>query len=104
MNDVLAIPLSPEISDLVQKFLRHLDAERGLAEKTLEAYERDLRQFMLFLSNYQGETITLLMLEQLDVRSFRSFLARRRTTGASSRSLARTLSALRSFFSFSQSA
>lgn len=98
--DVLAIPLSPQISDLVKQFLRHLDAERGLAAKTLEAYERDLRQFMLFLSSYQGESVSIPMLDELNVRDFRSFLARRRKEGASSRSLARTLSALRSFFRF----
>jgi integrase/recombinase XerC len=98
--NVLAIPLSPQISDLMKKFLRHLDAERGLAAKTLEAYERDLRQFMLFLSSYQGESVSIPMLDELNVRDFRSFLARRRKEGASSRSLARTLSALRSFFRF----
>ncbi len=99
-NDILAMPITPQVSDLVQKFLRHLNAERGLADKTLEAYERDLRQFMLFLSGYRGESVSIHMLDELDVRVFRSFLARRRNEGASSRSLARTLSALRGFFRF----
>ena len=99
--DVLAQPVSPQILDLVKSWLRHLDAERGLAAKTLEAYERDLRSFMLFLSDYHGETVNLSRLEKLDVRSFRSFLARRRSKDeASSRSLARTLSALRGFFRY----
>lgn len=99
-HDVLATPLSQEVKGLVQSFLRHLGAERGLAGKTLEAYERDLRQFTLFLSSHQGESVTCNMLEELTVRDFRSFLARRRNGGASSRSLARTLSALRSFFRY----
>ena len=104
--DILVLPISPQVGDQIQRFLRHLDAERGLAAKTLEAYERDLRQFMLFLSSYQGESVTLDILEALDVRGFRSFLAQRRAgnagraEGASSRSLARSLSALRSFFRF----
>ncbi len=98
--DVLAIPVSRQISDQIQLFLRHLDAERGLAGKTLEAYERDLCQFMAFLSSYQGQSVTIDMLEAIDVRGFRSFLARRRAQGTSSRSLARSLSALRSFFRF----
>ncbi len=104
--DVLAIPVAPQVNEQIQRFLRHLDAERGLADKTLEAYERDVRQFMLFLSSYRGTSVTIPMLNDLDVRGFRSFLAQRRaekpgqTKGASSRSLARTLSALRSFFRF----
>ncbi|MCP4932683.1 MAG: tyrosine recombinase XerC [bacterium] len=97
---VLAIPVSPQVTDHIQRFLRHLDTERGLAGKTLEAYERDLRQFMLFLSSYRGQSVSIDMLEALDIRGFRSFLARRRAEGASSRSLARTLSALRSFFRY----
>ena len=61
---------------------------------------------MLFLSSHRGESVTIDMLEAMDVRGFRSFLAHRRAgtvgrgEGASSRSLARTLSALRSFFRF----
>ena len=98
--DILALPITPEISDLTRQFLRYLNAERGLASKTLEAYERDMRQFLLFLSSYHGESVTLAMLAQMDVRGFRSFLAKRRENGASSRSLARQLSALRSFYRF----
>ncbi|MCF6198152.1 MAG: tyrosine recombinase XerC [Hyphomicrobiaceae bacterium] len=97
--DVLAIPVSKQILELIKGFLRHLETEKGLAAKTLEAYERDLRLFMLFLSDYHGESVTLPLLDDLDVRTFRSFLARRRMKNqTSSRSLARSLSALRGFF------
>jgi integrase/recombinase XerC len=100
IDDVLATPIEPQIAELVQKFLRHLASERSLAAKTLEAYERDLRQFLLFLSSHLGESVSLASLQNLDVRDFRSFLARRRNQGVSSRSLSRSLSALRGFFRF----
>jgi len=99
-EDILAAPLSPELADWIKRWLRHLETERGLATKTIEAYERDLRQFALFLSGHQGETAGVPMLQELHVRDFRSFLAQRRAKGASSRSLARTLSAIRGFFRF----
>lgn len=83
---------------LVEHWRRYLASERRLADKSLEAYERDLRQFFKFLSNHLGEGVTPDGLAALTLQDFRSFLAARRNDGASSRSLARTLSALRSFF------
>jgi integrase/recombinase XerC len=100
-DNILATPLSPDIEDLLRRYLRHLSAERGLAAKTLEAYQRDLRQFLHFLSGHSGGDVTRDTLTALAVRDFRSFFARRRSEDAvESRSLARTLSALRGFFRF----
>lgn len=100
-DSILATPLSPEVEDLLRRYLRHLSAERGLAAKTLEAYERDLRQFLLFLSQHMGGEVGRETLTKLHVRDFRSFFARRRAEDeVESRSLARTLSALRGFFRF----
>lgn len=100
-DNILATPLSPDIEDLLRRYLRHLSAERGLAAKTLEAYQRDLRQFLHFLSGHSGGEVTRDTLTALAVRDFRSFFARRRSEDAvESRSLARTLSALRGFFRF----
>jgi integrase/recombinase XerC len=76
-------------------FLRH---ERGYAEKTLQAYDRDLRQFFAFLKGHLGHSPCLADLARLEAKTFRAFMAARRRNGSVSRSLARTMSALRQYF------
>ena len=85
-------------NEAVAGWLRYLGAERRYAENTLEAYERDARQFLSFLS--ANQPATLARLNALTPGDFRAFLASRRDDGTGSRSLARTLSALRSLFRY----
>lgn len=81
-----------------EAWLIHLAHERGAAVNTLAAYERDLRQFLEWLERELGAPPGLADLVRLDARRFRAFMAARRGSGAVGRSLARTMSALRSFF------
>jgi integrase/recombinase XerC len=92
------LPLSADLERAVAAWLAHLRHERGHAEKTLEAYARDVRQFLGYLATQLGYAPCLADLARLDLKSIRGFLASRRRTGAVSRSLARTLSALRQLF------
>ncbi len=89
-----------EVAGAARAWLDHLDSERHLAEKTREAYGRDLKQFLAFLAAHLGRAADLAALARLTPRDFRAFLAERRRQGVSSRSLARSLSALRVFFAF----
>src|SRR6185312_9751365 len=79
---------------------RELGAVRRLAPKTLEAYGRDLAQFVAFLSGHVGGAVTLRTLKDLRGADIRAFMARRRAASLASRSLARALSALKSFFRY----
>jgi integrase/recombinase XerC len=83
---------------VVQAWLAHLAHERGRAENTLVAYERDVRQLLTWLENRLGRPPVLADLAQLDARQLRAFLASRRHGKVASRSLARSLSGLRAFF------
>jgi site-specific recombinase XerC len=50
MND----PRVPGREEAVDGFLRHLDAVRRLSPHTVEAYRRDLRDFVQFFGEWAG--------------------------------------------------
>ncbi len=89
-----------DLQAAVEKWFAYLSSERQLAEKTQESYARDLKCFLVFLAHHMGGPASLRTLAELKPRDFRAFLAARRSDGVSSRSLARTLSAIRMFFRF----
>ncbi len=102
LDDILQgdaeLPLGDDLRCAVRGWLAALTHERGAAEKTTEAYERDVRQFLKFLKSHHGHPPCLGDLARLDAKTVRAFLASRRKAGTVSRSLSRTLSALRMFF------
>ena len=89
--------MTPELARAAAGWMRYLSAEKRLAENTLEAYQRDLRQFLQFLTGHLGGPAGIAALRALRPADVRGFLAARRREGAGSRSLARQLAALRSF-------
>lgn len=91
-------PAAPDAAVAVAEWLTHLRAERGLAANTLEAYGRDVRQFLEFLGHRWGGPASLAGLDALQPADMRAFMGARRGKGACSRSLSRSLSALRALF------
>ncbi|MEZ5773488.1 MAG: tyrosine recombinase XerC [Hyphomicrobiaceae bacterium] len=92
------LPLSGDLEDVARGWLDHLTHDRGLADKTREAYGRDLRQFLGFLTLHLGYPPTVADLDHLEPRAFRTFMAARRKMGTAARSLSRQMTALRMFF------
>jgi len=97
-DDSSELPLGDDLAASVKSWLSHLSDLGGRADATLVAYERDLRHFTTFLARHLGHPPCLGDLKRLDAKTFRAFMAARRRLGIESRTLARTLSALRTFF------
>jgi integrase/recombinase XerC len=88
------------VQSQIAGWMRELGSVKRLAPKTLEAYGRDLGQFMSFLAAHMGGPVSLQSLKDLRAADIRAFMAKRREESLGSRSLARVLSALKSFFAF----
>lgn len=93
--------LSPvRLSSPFSRWQRHLSGERRLADKTLEAYGRDVRQFYEFFDADPTARTLPEKLKKLAASDIRAFMASRRSEEIGSRSLMRALAAIRSFLRF----
>jgi integrase/recombinase XerC len=87
---------APPVPNDVQEYLRHLAKERDVSPNTVLAYQRDLAEFVAFLGNYYGtEGWSWEGVDRLAMRGFLAHLSRR---GVGKRTMARTLSGVRSFY------
>ena len=86
---------------LIQRFLEHVEGERGLSPHTVRAYESDLLRFLDFLArDFLARAPEAVRPEDVDGLAVRSFLASLHAQGLERRSQARALSALRSLLRF----
>ena len=95
-----ALSAAPDVAAEIARWLSHLGAERRMSPKTLEAYRRDVGQFLAFLTGHLGGQPTLKQLARLTPADIRAFMAARRADGAGNRSLMRALAGTRSFARF----
>ena len=94
------MPIAPEVAAEISRWLGYLGAEKRMSPKTLEAYERDVGQFLSFLAQHLGGAATLKQLAKLTPADVRAFMAARRGAGAGNRTLMRVLAGVRSFARF----
>jgi integrase/recombinase XerC len=97
-----ALSFAPDAAEAAASWLAAMKSERRMAALTLEAYARDLGQFASFMAGHLGAPAAIADLESLTASDFRAFLARRRIDGAESRTIARQLSSLRSFYRYAE--
>ena len=99
-TDEFLVSARPDLVDARERWLNSLRHTRRLAANTLDAYERDTRQFFQFLTGHLGEPPALKDVATLRIADLRSFLARRRNDGVCARTLGRGLAGVRSFLRF----
>jgi integrase/recombinase XerC len=99
-TDALLVTAAPPLRRAALDWREHLFRERRLAAKTLEAYARDLEQFLRFLTAHLAEPPKLADISALRPADVRAFMADRRKEGVGPRTLARQIAALRSFARF----
>lgn len=79
-------------NEAVNRFLEMMSAERGASANTLEAYGRDVEEFLTYCGG-----LALKEISRNDVGDFVQYLGR---VGRSPKTVARKLSAVREFFKF----
>ena len=92
------VPMQDALLRVTDDWLAHLRHERAFADHSIDAYARDLRDFLAYLHQQTGTPVGLDALAQVSGKTVRGFLVARRRHGVGSRSLARSLSSLRTFF------
>jgi integrase/recombinase XerC len=100
MPDKELTAVAPKVAAEIASWLTHLGAERRMSPKTVEAYQRDVLQFLAFLAGHLGGAPSLKELAELTPADVRAFMAARRAAGIGSRSLMRTLAGTRAFARF----
>lgn len=83
-----------ELVDMIHKWQKWLENERRYSKHTLDAYFRDLSEFLRFFE----KPLDIKDLGKLDVRDFRSFLSYRSAKHIEKSSIAREISTIRNFF------
>jgi integrase/recombinase XerC len=91
--------LSAGLTAALERFRRHLAAERGLAERTVVAYTTDVASLF-----QHAQRLGATCADDLDHAMLRSWLAKLHTLGYAPASLARKASAVRMFTAFAAQA
>jgi integrase/recombinase XerC len=95
--ELKALPAAPDLAKAGFEWLRRLSFERRCSPNTIKAYHRDLSQFLSFMAANDRALLNLAGINKLKPADIRPFIGLRRGQGIATRSIARTMAALRSF-------
>ena len=90
--------ISPAADAALGAWLDSLAALRDASPNTIDAYRRDVSDFLAFLAEHRGAPQGVAALAEIGRADLRSWMARRRTDGLGPRSMSRKLSAVKSFY------
>ena len=92
--------MKPDLEYEYNNWLDYLSNIKKLSQNSVVSYKNDLSKFFIFFQDYIEKNIGLKEIESIKISEFRSFLTYRRNSEISSNSIARNISALKSFFRF----
>lgn len=90
--------ISPAARDALQGWLDGQRALKNASDNTIDAYARDVAGFLAFITEHHGAEQGLGALARITTADMRSWMAFTRGHDVGSRSLARKLSAVKSFY------
>ena len=96
----MTLTISPAARDALADWLDAARALKGAAQNTIDAYRTDVVDFIAFLTAHHAEPQGLAPLARVTVTDMRSWMAHLRGQGIAPRSMARKLSAVKSFYRF----
>jgi integrase/recombinase XerC len=88
------------MSSCLGDWLDHQRALKGAAANTISAYRTDVLGFLHFMTQHTGDSLGLGPISRVAITDMRSWMAHERGRGVAARSLARSLSAVKSFYSW----
>ena len=81
---------------LVEQFIAYVQAEKRFSPLTVEAYRRDMEQFVAFLkSDFETDDLT-----QVKTTTVKSYIVKMKEEGLVNRSINRKISTLRTFYKY----
>lgn len=90
--------ISAALTGSAAEWLDHERALAGAAPNTIKAYQTDILGFLAFMARHHGGQQGLGPIAKITVSDMRAWMASERARGVAARSLARSLSAVKSFY------
>lgn len=90
--------IAPALTNALAAWLDHQGALNDAAANTLKAYQADVMGFLAFMSMHHGGQQGLAPLARITVSDMRAWMAHARSGSVGARTLARQLSAVKSFY------
>lgn len=97
---MLIFKSNQEVRDIVSNWLDYLKNHKYFSDDTFKTYYNDLACLFRFLNQYKEAEIDKSILEKLDIKDLRAWLAYRHRNKRANESTARAVSVVRSFFKF----
>ncbi|WP_136634674.1 tyrosine recombinase XerC [Pseudooceanicola onchidii] len=93
----MSLMISDAARDALADWLSGMRSLRGASEATVGSYRRDLVDYLSFMTEHMGGPQGLVALAGVRTSDMRAWMARERSQGLGARSLARKLSAVKTF-------
>lgn len=93
----MSLKITEGMRDTLARWLDHERALKSASENTITAYGRDVSGWLSFLAEHEGGGFGPAQIAKLRITDMRAWMAHERSRGVAPRSLARSLSAVKTF-------